>query len=200
MTPPAAEVQGHSRAGLFAGIPQNGVALGRPDAPVTLVEFADFQCPYCGAFARDVLPELVRTYVRTGKVRIEYRALAFVGPDSRTARDLALAAGRQGRFWELAHRLFEHQGPENSGWASERPLQAIVSTVPGLDLERALDDRAGDAVADEIERAERQAARFGISSTPSFLAGPTGGPLERVEIDALEAEALAPTLDRLLAE
>jgi hypothetical protein len=64
------------------------MALGRPDAPVTLVEIADYQCPFCAAFARDALPEIVQKYVRTGKVRIEFRALAFIGPDfGRGARD-----------------------------------------------------------------------------------------------------------------
>jgi protein-disulfide isomerase len=196
----AAAVDGSETAARFAGIPRDGTVLGRPDAPVSLVEFADFQCPFCGVFARDALPEIIRQYVRTGKVRIEYRALAFIGPDSVEARDFALAAGEQDRLWQVADLLFEHQGAENSGWVNEAQLTAIGRAVPGLDVERALADRSSHAVDEAAADAEAQATRFGITSTPSFLAGRTGGELERVEVDSLEAEALTPTLDRLLSE
>ena len=69
-------------AALLSGIPQSGTTLGSPSAPVRLVEYADLQCVYCGAWARDVFPTLVRRYVRTGKVQLEFRGLAFVGSDS----------------------------------------------------------------------------------------------------------------------
>jgi protein-disulfide isomerase len=198
--PPPAAVEGRETVRLFAGIPQDGITLGRRDAPVTLVEFADFQCPFCATFARDAMPEVVREYVRTGKVRIELRALAALGSDSVEAREMALAAGLQDRFWQFAHLLFENQGEENSGWVTEERLEAIASAVPGLDAERALADRASDAVAAEEERAERLAERSEISGTPSFLAGRTGGQLERIEIQSLDAGAVTPTLDNLLEE
>lgn len=67
-------------ASLFAGIPQDGVALGRADAPVTLVGLAAFRCPFCAAFARDALPEIVRA-------RIELRPLTFIEPDPTEARN-----------------------------------------------------------------------------------------------------------------
>jgi protein-disulfide isomerase len=199
-SPAAATVDGSETAALLAGIPQDGTALGRPDSPVTLVELADFQCPFCGVFARDALPEIIREYVRTGKVRIEYRALGFIGPDSVEAREFALAAGEQDRLWHVADLLFEHQGAENSGWVNEAQLTAIGRAVPGLDVEQALADRSSDAVEEAAADAEAEATRFGITSTPSFLAGRTGAELERVEIDSLEADALTPTLDRLLSE
>jgi protein-disulfide isomerase len=198
--PPAAKVDGRDTARLFAGIPQDGIALGRPDAPVTLVEFADFQCPFCATFARDALPEIVRQYVRPGKVRIEYRALAFIGSDSEAAREMALATGQQDRFWQFAHLLFENQGGENTGWVTEELLEAIANAVPGLDVQRALANRRARAVAAEADRADHHAAQFGISGTPSFLAGRTGGKAERIEIQSLDADALTPTLDRLLKE
>lgn len=197
---PVAAVDGAATARLFAGIPQDGVALGRADAPVRLVEFADFQCPYCAAFARDALPELVQAYVRAGKVRIELRALAFIGPDSIEARELALGAAEQDRLWQVAHLLFEQQGAENSGWLTPERLAGIARAVPGLDEGRSLAARHGTTLHEQIAAAEAEAARYGISSTPSFLAGRTGGPLERLELDSLEAGALRPTLDRLLAE
>jgi protein-disulfide isomerase len=197
--PPAATVvDGSEAARLFAGIPQDGIALGRPDAPVTLVEFADFQCPFCATFAREGMPELVRKYVRTGKVRIELRALAFLGPDSDEAREMALAVALQDRLWQFAHLLFEQQGEENSGWVTEELLEATANAVSGLDVERALAERSAPAVAEEADEAEHHAEQAGISGTPSFWAARTGGELERIELRSLDASALTPTLDRLL--
>src|SRR4051812_750117 len=77
---PAAAVTAKTRA--FPGIPQQGAALGRPTAPVTLVEYADLQCPYCAEWARRTLPVLASDYVRSGRLRIVFRGLAFVGPES----------------------------------------------------------------------------------------------------------------------
>jgi protein-disulfide isomerase len=196
--PPAAEIDGSAATRLFAGIPQDGITLGRPNAPVTLVEFADFQCPFCASFARDALPEIVRRYVRTGKVRMEYRALAFLGDDSAEAREMALAAAQQDRLWQFGHLLFENQGPENSGWVTEELLEATANAVPGLDVERALADRTANAVAKQAEMAEHHAEQFEITGTPAFLAGRTGGELTRIDIQSLDAGAVTPTLDNLL--
>ena len=104
---------------LLDGIPQDGTALGRPDAPVTLVEYADLQCPYCAHWAIGALPTLVEDYVRAGKLRIEFRGLAFIGPDSETALRTALAAGRQDRLWHVVEILYANQGRENSGWVTD---------------------------------------------------------------------------------
>src|ERR1700680_1884414 len=74
---------------LFAGIPQHGVALGNPHAPVTLVEFGDLQCPSCAAFAKDALPAIVSRYVRPGQVMLVFRGLDFIGQDSQRAAGMA---------------------------------------------------------------------------------------------------------------
>jgi hypothetical protein len=70
---------------LFAGLPQHGTLLGRPDAPVRIVEFADLQCPYCDEYTVRALPTLVQRYVRTGEVSMRFENLSFIGPDSVTA-------------------------------------------------------------------------------------------------------------------
>ena len=112
-------------AALLAGIPQHGDTLGSPKAPVTLVEYADMQCPYCGEFARTTLPTLIRDYVRTGKVKIVFHGLEFVGPDSDTALRAVYAAGRQNKLWSYSppdvrepghreHRLGD-RGPDQGG-------------------------------------------------------------------------------------
>ncbi|HEV8152146.1 MAG TPA: thioredoxin domain-containing protein, partial [Solirubrobacteraceae bacterium] len=101
---------------LFAGVPQNGTAVGAPRAPVTVYEFADLQCPFCRDVALETLPDVIRKHVRTGQVRIVYQDLAFLGPDSVKAAHAAAAAGNQGRLWQFAHLMYANQGEENSGW------------------------------------------------------------------------------------
>lgn len=80
---------------LYSGIPQKGTMLGNPNAPVTIRLYEDFQCPYCGEFGRDTLPELVTRYVKTGKVKLVSEPLAFLGTDSVEAAKAALAAGNR---------------------------------------------------------------------------------------------------------
>src|SRR5436853_530826 len=86
---------------LFSGIPQSGAVLGKPNAPVTMTEFADLQCPFCRRYTTDVLPTLVRDYVRTGKVKMVFRDIAFLGSDSVTAGRAAAAAGEQNKLWQF---------------------------------------------------------------------------------------------------
>ena len=69
---------------LYDGIPQDGATLGNPNAPATMVEFVDLQCPFCAEYTRDALPTIVKRYVRTGKLKVELRPVAILGPDSAT--------------------------------------------------------------------------------------------------------------------
>ncbi len=183
--------------GLLRGIPQDGIALGDPKAPVTLVEYADLQCPYCAAWARDAFPAIVDEYVRTGKVRIVFRGLAFVGPDSETALRAALAAGEQGALWNLVHGLFTGQGAENAGWVTDGLLRSLGNGA-AIDPDRMLEQTYSPAVERELAAAQAAAERVGVPGTPFFQAGPTGGALKSLHVRALDAETFRAELDRLL--
>ena len=195
----ATVVGGPETAAMLAGIPQHGNVLGSAKAPVTLVEYADVQCPYCGDWARQALPDVVQRYVRTGKVRFVFNGMAFVGPDSETGLRAVLAAGRQGRLFHVLDLLYRNQGQENTGWVSDALLRGIGDSVPGLDTGKMLDESGSAAVTAAASAAAADAAANGINSTPSFLAGRTGGTLQPVQIAALDASGITPTLDRLLA-
>jgi protein-disulfide isomerase len=183
---------------LLQGIPQDGTAIGAPDAPVTLVEFADLQCPFCAQWATDAFPDLVEEYVRPGKLRIEFRGLTFIGPDSEKALRAALSAGEQGRLWHTVELLFQNQGEENSGWVSDELLDAVATSAM-LDAGPWRDGFDSDAVDEGISSAAAEASTAGINSTPSFLVGPTGGTLERVEVQSLDAEGVRPAIEQALA-
>jgi protein-disulfide isomerase len=183
---------------LFAGIEQRGAALGSPDAPVTLVEYADLQCPYCARWALDALPTLVDDYVRAGKLRIVFHGLAFLGPDSDKALRTAVAAGRTNHFWDIVHGLYANQGAENAGWVTDDLVTAIAGGIPGLNGEALLTARWDDSVEPDLKRFAAAAKAAGINGTPSFQLGPTGGRLERVEVESLGPEGIVPAIDAAL--
>ena len=183
---------------LLEGIPQDGTAIGAPDAPVTLVEFADLQCPFCAQWATDAFPDLVEDYVRPGKLRIEFRGLTFIGPDSEKALRAALSAGEQDKLWHTVELLYQNQGAENSGWVSDELLDAVATSAM-LDAGPWRDGFDSAAVDQGIQSAAAEATTARINSTPSFLVGRTGGTLERVEVQSLDADALRPAIEQALA-
>ena len=184
---------------LLAGIPQRGAALGSPTAPVTLVEYADLQCPYCGHWARETLPVLVDRYVRTGRLRIVFRGLAFIGPDSNKALRTAVAAGRHNHLWDVVHALYERQGVENAGWVTDGLVRDIAAGIPGFDADKVLSERWKSDVAGEIERAAAAAQVAGVSGTPTFQVGRTGGRLDLLRVSSLCPEGIVPAIEAVRA-
>jgi protein-disulfide isomerase len=181
---------------LFAGIEQHGAALGSTKAPVTLVEYADLQCPYCAQWARDSVPTLVEDYVRTGKLRIVFRGVAFIGPDSDKALRTAIAAGEENHLWDVVHGLYLNQGAENAGWVTDE-LTGKIAADAGLD--RALLQRRWDNdVASKVVRMAQAAQAAGVRGTPAFQVGRTGGALEPVRVSSLGPEGIVPVIESLL--
>ena len=182
---------------LFAGVTQQGVALGSPAAPLTLTEYADLQCPYCAQWARETLPVLVRDYVRTGELRIVFRGLAFLGSDSTKALRAAHAAGRQNHLWDVVHGLYSRQGPENSGWVTDRLLDELVEQVGGLDVASFRTANAEEFEA-TIQGDHRAAQDAGVHGTPSFQLALNGEPPELLTVSSLGPEGIVPTIEAWL--
>lgn len=176
------------------GIPQSGIALGSPDAPVTMVEFADLQCPFCREYHENVFPELLKRYVRTGKLRLELRLLRFLGPDSDRLARVAAAAAAQNRMWQFVGLAYDRQGPENSGYATDDFINKLAADA-GMDRAD-----AGAAAERLIREGENAARKARIQSTPSFLIGPTGGPFEHFEPSDLSPDAFVPRIEEELGK
>jgi len=171
---------------LLNGIPQKGLTLGNANAPVRVLEFADLQCPFCRDYTTGVMPGLVQKYVRTGKVRMEFHALAFIGPDSVRAARVAEAAGQQNKLWNVADLAYHNQGAENSGWATDGKLRSIAAAVPGLDVKQVFAARDSAAVTARLKAASDLATRSGVNETPTFLVG-RGSSLKAVDAAGLPA-------------
>jgi protein-disulfide isomerase len=148
--------------------PGDSLALGRPDAPVVIVEWADFQCPYCGAFATETEPDLVERYIKAGKARLEWRDFAFLGPESTRAALAARAAARQGRFWAYHDALYANQKPENSGALTAAYLTALAGRL-GLDQARFRADLDDPALARQVRADQVDGTRRGVTGTPTFF-------------------------------
>jgi protein-disulfide isomerase len=141
----------------------------------------------------------VREYVRTGKVKLVFNGLAFVGPDSLPALQTTVAAGRQGKLWNMAELLYRNQGEENSGWVTDDLLRAAGASVGGLDVANMMDAREAPAVAQAFADAQNAAQSAGISSTPTFEVGRTGGPMTQLR-GAISADGFRHVLDGLLEQ
>lgn len=162
--PPAEPAGGEERASAGLGHPSRG----SEDAPVTMIEYSDFQCPFCGKFAREVEPKLVEKYVESGTLRMEWRDFPYLGQESVNAALAARAAQAQGKFWEYHGLLYESQASANSGGFSDERLKELAREA-GLDVEKFERDlRSGryeQAVADDF----REGQQRGISGTPTFF-------------------------------
>lgn len=143
----------------FAGIPQNYTTLGSEDAPVEIQLYEDFQCPACAQFARETLPELVERHVEPGEAKLVSETMAFLGPDSVATARAALAAGEQDRYWQYAYLLFENQGVENSGYATDEFLTNLAEETDGLDVEEWRAARDDASVEEELAAVQERAAR-----------------------------------------
>ncbi len=149
-------------------IPTNGHTMGVPTAPVKVVEWADYQCPFCGAFARTVQPELVKAYVATGKICFEYQDFAFLGPESVLAAEAADCALDQGNFWQYHDSLFANQGAENSGAFSPERLDEIAARM-GLDSSQFSQCLTNGSHREEVLALRQAGIEHGIHATPSLI-------------------------------
>ncbi|MCD2191864.1 thioredoxin domain-containing protein [Actinomycetospora endophytica] len=150
--------------------PGDPLALGRPDAPVVVAEWGDFQCPFCRLYTTTTQPALLREYVESGRVRIEWHDFAYLGPESVLAARAARAAARQNRFWDFHAALYRDQPPENRGEVTTASLTAQAAQL-GLDVPRFQRDLADPAIAQAVTADQNLGSSLGVGGVPSFVIG-----------------------------
>ncbi|MBI3442399.1 MAG: DsbA family protein [Candidatus Sungbacteria bacterium] len=141
-------------------------ALGNPNAPVTFVEFGDFQCPFCGRFFQESERKIVEQYVKTGKVRFVYRDFAFLGAESVAAAEASRCAQDQNAFWQYHDYLFTHQRGENQGAFSKDRLKEFAAALKldSMKFNACLDEGTHrDAVQKDLDLGRS----LGVDGTPS---------------------------------
>ncbi|WP_024792886.1 DsbA family protein [Tomitella biformata] len=144
------------------------LAIGAVDAPLTLVEYSDYRCPFCAKFSRDTEPELVQKYVDEGTLRIEWRDMPIFGEQSLVAARAGRAAAEQGMFWEFNTAVFA--AAPASGHADLNPaaLRGFAEQVGIPDLDQFDRDAASEKFDDAIWSDAAAAQAMGVVSTPSF--------------------------------
>lgn len=142
--------------------------LGDENAKVQIVEFADFQCPFCGRHHQQVAPEIIKNYVDTGKATYVYKHLAFLGNESVWAAIAAECAADQGKFWDFHDYLFTHQNGENGGAFNKDKLIGFGQEL-GLDMTKFEACVQSDATYDRVRADTEEGQKLGVVSTPTFF-------------------------------
>jgi protein-disulfide isomerase len=157
------------------GLSQSGQTLGDANAPVTVTEFGDPQCPVCKAFSEQIAPDLISSEVKTGNVKYVYQPYLIIGPDSKPAMKAILAAGEQNRFWNYLQLFYANQGEENSGYVTDDFLTSIATAAGVSDLSAWNASRNSGKWDAVIAKGTADAEGFGFNGTPSLAAqGPNG--------------------------
>ncbi|MEU9113835.1 DsbA family protein [Streptomyces sp. NPDC048483] len=162
------------------------LAVGKKDAPVVLVEYADYQCSFCGRFTRETQPELIKKYVDAGTLRIEFRNFTVFGADSERAARASWAAGQQGRFWQLHDELYDRTRKGDALSEDKLVDLARASGVP--DLGKFRTDIKSKAAERALKRDQDEGYGLGVQSTPSFLVN--GRPVSGAQPTEVFAQAV----------
>jgi protein-disulfide isomerase len=149
-------------------LPQVTHFKGDENAPITLLEFSDFQCPYCGRFATQVAPKIIQQYVDEGKVRLGYWHVAFLGEESQWAAEAAECAGAQDSFWEYHDKLFDSQSGENQGAFNKDSLKQFAADLK-LDTTAFNECLDSGTYSQTVQMQTATANQLGVNSTPAFV-------------------------------
>ena len=148
--------------------------LGNPDAPVTVVEFSDFQCPFCSRFHQETLPLIVKNYVDSGQVNIVYRDFPIdrIHPNAKITHIAAECADEQGMFWQYHDILFERQSQWNK-MDSESITNQVVeyAHLLSLDVDSFSECLRNPAIAAEVNADKADGTKYGATGTPAFFIG-----------------------------
>ncbi len=151
-------------------LPADAPVMGNPNAKITMVEFADYQCPFCGKFNSEVFPELERNYINNGKIKLVYLDFAFLGEESKDAARAVRCSKEQGKFWEYHDELYKNQQGENMGAFNTVNLKIFAKNI-GLDIEKFNTCIVSTKYDKQIQAEKDLGLKYGVSGTPSFIIG-----------------------------
>ena len=152
--------------------PADGQAKGKVDAPVVMVIYSDFACPYCTQFAQKVEPELA-DLVAQGTLRVEWRDLAQISPTSPLAAQAGRAAAKQGKFWEFHDAVYAAADPQGHPEYTEDSLVAFAKKAGVADIDRFRTDMNAAETVSAVTEAKEHAHSIGITGTPFMIVGET---------------------------
>jgi len=154
--------------------------LGDASSPVTIVEFGDYQCPFCKRWNENTKPAIVQNMIETGKASLIYVDFPIIGPDSITIHAGSYCAAEQGLYWEYHDFAYANQGHENDGWANSENLKLLASGIDGLDTDSFDECLDSKKYEQRVNDNKKIASDAGARSTPTFIIIPQEGKAEMI--------------------
>tara|TARA_Y100000590_G_scaffold253013_1_gene284212 strand:- start:257 stop:1075 length:819 start_codon:yes stop_codon:yes gene_type:complete len=142
--------------------------LGNPDAPITLIEFGDYQCHFCNVYYHNTEHQIFENYVMTGKINVIFKDYTIIGPDSVVAAHGAHCAGEQEMYWEFHNTLYDNWNGEESGWASQENIIRFAQEN-NLNINQFIDCNNESKYQKLITNSNSDAQSLGITGTPAFF-------------------------------
>jgi protein-disulfide isomerase len=161
--------QRYSNLSLSTLMSQGSPLLGNPTAPVTIIDFSDFQCYLCARYVKSTEPLINQTYIQSGKVALVFKHLPNRGFDSLGASLAAQCTNDQGKFWHFHQLLYKNQKPIDSGWVSNDNLKELASQLSGLNIQQFEECLKNEKYKGFLESDLALASSFGFQDTPSFI-------------------------------
>ncbi len=153
--------------------------MGSPDAPITIIEFGDYQCPNCKKWFLNTKPDIVTNYIDTGKANLIFVDIAFLGKDSMPAARATYCAEEQGKYWEYHGFLYSNQMGIDNGWANVDSLKGYANNL-GLDMELFVSCIDSDKYEKRVLFNTDESASNGVTGTPTFIIVGSQGQQERI--------------------
>ncbi|WP_428327026.1 DsbA family protein [Nitrosopumilus sp.] len=155
-------------------------ALGSDSAPITIIEFGDFQCPFCSEWYIETGQELNEKYVFTNQVELIFIDYPFLGPDSYPTAHASYCAEEQNRYWDFHEILYLNQGATNDGWANSENIRDFANQI-GLDLEQYDQCMSSNAFSEKLDTSLELGNTYDITQTPTFIVVNNEGEYQKIE-------------------
>jgi protein-disulfide isomerase len=152
-------------------VPEFAKFKGSEKAQINLVEFGDYQCPFCKRFFDQTEPQMMQEYVDSGKTKFYFLDVSIVGADSIILGQGAWCADDQGKYWEYHDYMYTNQGQENSGWGTPEKVKFMVRNISGLDTDKfsqCLDSKKYESRSQQLTQFANQ---IGLTGTPTMFVG-----------------------------
>ncbi len=179
---------------------QNGSPfIGNLSAPITVIDFSDFQCYLCNRYVKNTEPQINDTYIQTGKAALVFKHLPDRGFDSMGAALAAQCTNDQGKFWQYHQLLYSNQKPIDSGWISKENLKKFASQIAGLDSQQFDSCFDSEKYKSFVQKDIDLALSFGFKETPSFVVENSDGSNPELLSGALPFQSFKAVIDKKLS-
>jgi protein-disulfide isomerase len=159
--------------------------------------FEDPQCPYCRDWNVGTLPDVITQYVRTGRIKLVYRGIEIIGPNSLKGLRAIYAAGRQNKLWNLVDALYARQGQENSGWITDAVIRAAAKDADA-NADAILAASSSPGVTAQLRASAQAATQANVQGTPTFVVQRPPAVPRQLQLQALDFGSFSAALDSAL--